>query len=353
MDMNPALKTVLPLTTWTLQKIFGPFFEPSAWRAVALSLVPPPDSLENLMMRETQDADIRRFLSPSERRRFRKQFKRDLGHEFSNGPVFVQMREHALSWRQKMEAAGYTADPSRIRKLRDVYAETNEYYTELAQSHDLLEVLPSLTPDQEQEAIGLLWEYAVYGECGVKPTIRRDSPLWKVLNIDPVQLESMPPVDAIFTLWSRFETLVGLSGDQPDESRMLRLLKWMVQTHLPAEEEPETTPHAKSRAIEAGLVYKAHAIRDKDTGEIEETDVLDPEASRFADRVEVKDELDRIVSCADLSPGEHLVLDGMRKGLQGEPLAEWVEAQGAGVRSASVPVLASRVLSKLKAAAKN
>lgn len=353
MDMNPALKTVLPLTTWTLQKIFGPFFEPSVWRAISLSLVPPPDFLENVIMRDTGDVDIKRFLSPSERRRVRKRFMRDLGHEVNNDPVFVQMREYLLSWRQKMEAAGYTADTNGIRKLRDVYAETNEYYSKLAQSHDLLEVLPSLTPDQEQETIGLLWEYAVYGECGVKPTIRRDSPLWKVFNIDPEQLQSMSPGDAVITFLSRIQALAVLSGEPPDESRMLRLMKWMVRTHLPDEGETRTTPHAMSRAIEAGLIREANVIRDKDTGEIEKIEVPDLEASRFVDQVEARDELERIVSCADLSPGERVVLDGMRQGLKGEPLAEWVEAQGAGVRRASVTVLASRVLSKLRAAAKN
>ena len=131
-----------------------------------------------------------------------------------------------------------------------------------------------------------------------------------------------------------------------------RLLKWLVKTHLPPGKEPEPTPEARAKAIEAGLIYRGVEVRDDETGEVVGVEVEDPTATRFIRQAEVKDELERIVSRTELSPGERLILMGMRKGREGEELAEWAEAQGKGVSRASVPVLESRVRAKLRAAAK-
>ena len=80
----------------------------------------------------------------------------------------------------------------------------------------------------------------------------------------------------------------------------------------------------------------------------------DPTSTRFIAQVEHTDELDRLISRVKLSPAERIVLAGRRKGLEGEALIYYVgkHPQGGGISRASIPVLASKALSKLRAAAK-
>ena len=351
--MNPTVKTVLPLITWTLRRAFGPVFEPSVWRAVALSFVPPTDSLINVIERESAGLDTRALLSPTERRRIRKNYQRYVTDQLANNPMCIAMREYMLRKRERFEAEGHTADSKRIRKLWDIEGEVKEYYAELAESHELAKVMPYLSSQGQQEAVGLLWEFATYGEGGIKPEIRRSSVVWKVFGLDPVKLQGMPPKDGLITFFSRFEALLGLDDGQPEESNLQRLLRWIIRTHLPPEEEPETTPHAIGMAIDAGLIYKGHEVRDKETGEVTEIEVEDPTATSFIDEVETSDQLRRIISRVQFSRGERVVLDGMLEGLEGSGLEDWIEEQGAGVSRSSVPVLANRVRSKLRKAARN
>ena len=348
--MNPVVKTVLPLQSWTLQKALGPVLKPSEWRAVALSFLPPPDSIVNVIMREITPLDSTALLSASARRRFRNRVKRYIEGQLCGSRMASSMRGYLLAYRQKLEAAGYTADFARVRKLRDIEAETNLYYTQLAQSHDLAETL-GVDQEKEHDITTLLWEFALYGEGGCKPKLRWNSVPYSVLGIDPEQLNSLPAEDAPPLFLSHLLALLGMGDDPPDERKLLRLLKWVVRTHIPANHEPQTTPRAITNALSMGLVHRAYEVKDKETGEIE-VEIEDSDATRFIRETEVKDELDRIVSRAKLSPGERLVLTGMRRGLNSKELAEWAKDHGVPITGSSVNVLASRVKAKLRAADK-
>lgn len=348
--MNPVVKTFLPLLTWTQQKALGPVFKPNEWRAVALSLLPPSNSIVNVIMRESTSLNSAALLSASARRRFRNREKRHIEDQLRGNRMASSMCGYLLAWRQKLEADGYIADFARIRKLRDIEAETNLYYTQLAQSRDWAETL-GVDQDREHDVTTLLWEFALYGEGGCKPKLRRNSVPYNVLSIDPEQLNSLPAEDVPPLCLSRLQALLGMDGEPPDKRKLLQLLKWVVATHIPADHEPQTTPEAIANAVSRGLVHRGYEVKDKETGEIE-VEIEDSDATRFIRETEVKDELDRIVSRVKFSPGERLVLTGIRRGLKGKGLAEWVKGRGMAIAGSSVGVLSSRVMAKLKAAAK-
>ena len=292
--MESIVKVVLPLHTWILQKVCGSVFPDAVWKAIALSLVPPSDSLVNTIKREGADLDSPALLSPSYRRRLRNQFKHYLSHQLRNDPMSLVVREHLLRWRQEREAEGYIADPARIRKLRDIEAETNDYYASGHAQDDLLNILElgdkeftleSVDQERLDDATALTWEFALYGEGGHKPTLRWNSGLWQALGIDPENLDAITPEQGLLYCLSQFQALLGLDGGPPKIANLRRLLKWTIRTHLPPKEEPSTTPKAMGKAIKAGLVHKGIVTIDKETGEVE-VDVEDPNAADFVSVVE-------------------------------------------------------------------
>jgi len=174
---HPLVRMLLPLWAWKLQKECGPVGERSFWKAVALSFIPPPHDLINDISKECATLDSPALLSPSYRRHFRNQCKRYFRRKLRNNPMALVVREHLIHLRQEWETAGYTADPARIRKLRDIEAETNDYYSRLAE-----EVAPPSTHNEEmvdgellspivlgpvkskraQNIVSLLWEFACW-----------------------------------------------------------------------------------------------------------------------------------------------------------------------------------------------
>lgn len=292
--MEAIVKLVLPLITWTPQKVFGPFFKPSEWQAVALSLVPPPENLVNTIKREGADLDSPALRRASVRRRIRNGYKRDARRQLRGNPLVLAACQYLLKWRQELEAEGYTADPARIRKLRDIEAETNDYYASGHAQDDLLKILElgdkeltleSVDQERLDDATSLTWEFATYGEGGTKPTLRLNSDLWQALGIDPENLDAMTPEQGLLYCLSQFEALIGLNGEPPKQANLRRLLKWIIRTHLPPKKEPSTTPKAMGKAIKAGLVHKSIVTTDKETGE-DEVDVEDPNAADFVSVVE-------------------------------------------------------------------
>jgi len=287
--MEAIVKLFLPLHLWCLQKICGPFFKPSEWQAVALSLVPPPENLVNTIVRECADLDSPALLAPSYRRRVRNQYKRYVRRQLRGNPLMLAARGWLLRWRREREAEGYTADPSRIRKLADIEAETNAYFEGLLQlqgelqGEELPEPLGSLVRARP-DAINLFWEFALYGEGGHKPTLRLNSGLWQALGIDPENLDAMTPEQGLLYCLSQFVAFLGLNGSPPKMAS--QLLRWVVRTHLPSEREPETTPKAMGKAIKAELVHKGIVTKDNDTGEVVGMGVEDPNAADFVSVVE-------------------------------------------------------------------
>lgn len=283
--MESIVKTILPLHTWKLQKAAGPVFTQDVWRAIALSLVPPSDSIVKTILKQCAGLDGRKLLSPSYRRWVRNRYKHYIKRLLHNNPYMVPIRKWLLSQRQKLEAQGGTADPSRIRKLREIEAETNNYFQQLIQTEQLPEELTGIVRENP-DALNLLWEFAVYGEGGNKPKLRPNSGIWNALGLDPGQIEGMSPVDGLIACLDRFMALFGLAGEPPDEPRIRRLMRWVVRTHLPPQKEPETTPEARAKAVEAGLIHRGIVTRDEETGEVIDTDVEDTTATQFVHEVE-------------------------------------------------------------------
>jgi len=318
---------------------------------MALSLVPPPDSLVNQIAREGADFDSPALLAPSARRRIRKRYQRCIKRQLCNNPYMLPLRKWLLSHRQNLEKQGATSDPSRIRKLCETEDETNAYFQQLLQEEQLPEELKRVVKGKP-DAINLLWEFATRGGGGNKPKLRRTSGIWKTLGLDPRQLGNMSLVVGLIASLNRVTAILGLSGQPLESSRLLALAKWVIRTHLPPETELTTTPEALNKATKAGLIHNLKKARDSETGKSTEQEIEDSGATRFVRETEDRDEVDRIISRAKLSAGERLVLQGISQELQGENLVDWLKKQGADIAPGSIPVLASRAISKLRAAAK-
>lgn len=289
--MEPIVRSVLPMITWTLEKVFGPVFKPNEWQAMALSLVPPPDNAVNAIMREFAEFNTPALLASSRRRRIRNLFKRCIRHQFRDNQfrsLALAVRQYLLKWRQELEAKGYNSDPARIRKMRDIEAEIDDRYYHLLQSGSLPEALKPIVRRDGPDVVNLLWEFAAYGEGGTKPKLRQNSVVWAILGIDPKQLQAMPPQEGFLWYISRsFQALLRLSDNPLNEASLGKLLRWVVRTHLPSEREPETTPGVLSKAVEAGLIHKGIVTRDKETGEVAGIDVEDPNATDFIRKAEI------------------------------------------------------------------
>ena len=299
--MEPIVKLVLPLESWVLQKVAGPVYTDAIWRAIALSRVPPPQSLVNTIVRECADLDSPALLAPSYRRRVRNRRKRYVRRQLRDNPLMLAVRGWLLTWWQELEAEGYTADPSRIRKLADKEAEANAYYEGLLQlqGEELPEPLGSLVRARP-DAINLFWEFALYGEGGSNPKIPRNSPLFKMLNIDLEKLDTMTSEQGLLYCLSQYVALQGLNGSPPKMANLRQLLRWVVRTHLPPEREPETTPEAISKAREAGLVHKGIVTRDNETGEVVGMDVEDRSVAQPEDMLHLDDK-ERLCQFAEMA----------------------------------------------------
>jgi len=316
--------------------------------------MPPPPFLQRTIVEELAFLSHPALNSACHRRRLRCWVMHRMERHYQQ--IWPVTRSIMADTMAKWQQEGYHLDTSRIRKFAEVEAEiekeTNEHYAHLEDSNDLLQAFPFISPFRKHDMVALLFEFALTGGSQNKPKIRRNSGIWAALGFSPDELDSLPPEGAVRVIVSRLFKLLGIS-EAPDELAFARMVRWLMKTHLPREQEPETTPEAMSKAIAAGLIHRGYEVRDKDTGEVDETVVEDPAATRFIREVEERDELDRLVCRVELSPGERLVLMGILEGMEGEALAEWVEGQGAGVSRASVPVLKSRLVSRLREAGKS
>jgi hypothetical protein len=329
---DPLVRTFLPLYTWMLQKIFGPVLERDAWKEVAQSVVPPPKYMVDLITREFADMDSPALLSAVARRRFRKQKQYDQRGQLRNNSMVSVVREYCLDLREKMEAKGFRGAPGRIRKWKDLEAETNDYYSRLAEHPELPESLGPISSDKAREIVALLWELAVYGryKSDTKPKITRSSMIFKALGIDSDKLMAMNEMndkDGLLMCLSLFEAPLGLRGQPPEENKLLQLLRWAIRTYLPSDQEGKTTPEALSKATIAGLIHKPIVIKDKETGKVVEMDIEDTSALQVGELSEADGREAIIEAFAhkgigynDLTPNEWQEIferrDLIRKGLE-------------------------------------
>ena len=345
------IRTFLPLIPWFIIKVGG--FPVSSHGAVSQCFVPPPSNVSRELARGFSPFSSDALRSPSYRREVRRLAMRRLA------PVCEEIRP----WSQALLAELLPErerqyDPSCIRKLVETEAEIKDWFDQAAL--ELVRTLPEDSPlifeSRRQDELTLLLELALTGQASGRPkVIRRDSAIWSILGIDPNEFQSLSPQEGASLAIRQFFGILGIGAEGPDETRLKKLKAWMLERHLPPEEPTETTGHALREATRAGLVHPVRTTCDKRTGEpIGEVEVDDGcDSARFIRQVEDSDELDRIVSRAKLSPGEQLVLMGMRNGFKGEELQKWVEARGQGIKSSSVPVLATRVRSKLRSIVKD
>ncbi len=324
---DPVVKTFLPLLPWHLQKVLGPVLKPAEWRALALSLVPPPFNVVNIIIRKFGDWDSPSLLSAAERRRIRNAIKRDLRHDFRDDSRALLVRHWLVKWRKGLEASGYTSDPAHTGKMADLVNERSEYYAGLAGRTELSELLGSVSPERAHDAAALLWELALYGEAEIKPKLRPNSALWTIIGIEPREFEGINPEEVLDACYARFKNLLGLDDGLPDEARLLQLQKWMVKAHRPSDQEPETTPEALSKATIAGLIHKPIVIKDKETGKVVEMDIEDTSALQVGELSEADGREAIIEAFAhkgigynDLTPNEWQEIferhDLIRKGLE-------------------------------------
>ena len=103
--------TVLPLIPWTLQKVCGPMFNRDQWREIARSLVPPSQSVSDVILEEPAGLISPALLSPSWRRKLRSRYIRLLRRQLHGNPLALAVRQYLLEWKAKLEKEnmGYTA----------------------------------------------------------------------------------------------------------------------------------------------------------------------------------------------------------------------------------------------------
>ena len=259
---------------------------------MALSLLPPPDSIVHIIMEECGDYDSLALLSSTERRRIRNWMKRQIWRQIQQDPYMPLAREHLLSLRRELENAGYTDDTSRIGKLRDRELEINERFQHL-QIDDLPDKL-KLMVKRNPDAVNLLWEFAIYGSSTLdKIKLRRNSPVWAVLDLDPEQLKGLPPTDGFLLLLSRLKIIFGWNGSPLAESRAVQLAQCLLGAYLPPDNELKRNPAILADAVEAGVIHRGIEIKDKETGETVEIDIKDPHSSDFIHETEASKADDR------------------------------------------------------------
>lgn len=351
-ELSDALliRTFLPVIPWFIIEVGG--FPESARPAISKCFVPPSQSLSRELVRDFSCFYSEGLRHATERRRLRRWAMRRLA------PHIEEIRPwFRLNLRDLVPEGEWQYDPSRIRKIVDTEHDINDHF--IRAEHELMESVPDgsllIEKSRRHDELALLREACLVGGTVRKPgAIRRDSPVWSILGIDPDESMTLPPREDVPLFLRCFLKILGVGTEAPDETQLQKLSTWWIERHLPSNEPTVTTETALKNAAEVGLVHVMETIFDKDTGEpIGETEVEDrSDRTRFVRQVEVKDELDRMVARARLSSGERLVLMGMRKGYDGEGLAKWVEALGQGIKRSSVPVLANRVRTKLRAALK-
>lgn len=274
MDMSNETKTIedrfidiiLPLIVWQRQKAFGSVHTSAEWHQIAISLVPPPDSLCSNIMRGYKAAGIydayatEAVYSPSRRRKLRRyaqhRFQRTLRKNYQLRLAFSAARDWLLQWRRTLEAAGYTADLTRIRKLRDVEAKIKEDFDVLAHNTTIIDqwLPPEKVLDPKfysaimrqmgregyaYDVIVLLQEFALYARALEMQGLTPKSPIFALLGFDKQKLEA--PETCLIEFLERFLAMLGISvGTVPqtedvqlDCEKIGEIFRWMICRELP------------------------------------------------------------------------------------------------------------------------
>jgi len=279
------VRTFLPVQTWFFEKIFSDVFTGGEWRAYALSLVPPPDSLANTIEKCWADFDSPALISPSARRRLRRWVQGRLRRSLRNDPMVGPARQFFCQFRRDLEEKGLQEELGHTFKWRDIEADINSRWEQAIKNNDFPEELRHIAKEYP-DAPNFLWELVLYGQSETRPKLHRKSALFNILGINREKLIASNPEEFFTLIFSLILSFGRLNGDTLDETRIIRLTEWLVRNTLPRDTEPETTPRALNMAKQAGLIHKAIVVRNGETAEIREIDIEDTSAPQLGDQKE-------------------------------------------------------------------
>lgn len=258
--------TMLPLLTWTQQKAFGSLLTPKEWQQIAISLVPPPDSLCSNIIRGSKATEIyeayatEALHSPSRRRRLRRYAQHRFQHMLRNDHqlrlALSAGRGWLLQWRRNLQAAGHQADPTHIRKFRDTEA---KIVTELdVLSHNTIIVDQWLPPEKVLDprfypaimreigrhgyayhVISLMQDFALHARALEMERLTPNSHILALLGLDRQKLQA--PETCLIEIWGKLLAMLGVSiGSAPqiesvqlDWGKIGQIFRWMIRRELP------------------------------------------------------------------------------------------------------------------------
>ena len=312
------VNTLLPLTPWVLQKVCGPMFNWNQWHDIALSFVPPSQSVSDVILKEAAGSISPALLSPTWRRKLRSRYRRFFCRRLRRNPLALAARQYLLEWKAKLEKEnmGYSPTPTPIRKLADIEAERRMEFEEMAQKPEEIgdlfppkkvldprvysQMMKELGTDgYNLQVIGLLMEFALRGESTVRPEITSRSNLWPIIGVDPKMLGGLAPEAGMILILDALFKKVGAGLGKPDDEGLRKMAEWAIRTHL-----PRIVLGAGYTVRDDREVHLAAPISESAT--IDDT-LQDKEASKFTEEVEAG--IDYKLSLKKLPPAQQKALE--------------------------------------------
>lgn len=257
---------ILPCIVWACQKTFGSVLTSAEWHQVAISFLPPPDYLSRNIIKGYKAAGIYEACAteavhfPSTRRRLRRylqhRFKRMLRKNHQLRLALATARDWLLQWRRALEAAGYTADLTRITKLRDTEAQIKLDFDLLSRNTTIIdqwlppeEVLdPRFYPaimrqigrqGYTYDVITLMQDFALNARA---LEMERLTPISRTLALfgwDRQKLQA--PETCLIEILGKLLAMLGIKvgtvpqteGAQFDWERIGKVFKWAIRRELP------------------------------------------------------------------------------------------------------------------------
>lgn len=257
---------ILPLIIWAYQKAFGSVFTSAEWHQIAISLVPPPDSLRSNIVNGYKAAGIYQAYateavhSPSRRWKLRRYAQHRFQRMFRNDPGFRSglppTVDYLLQWRRKLEVAGYEADLTRITKLRDTEAQIKGEFDLLSRNTTIIDqwLPPEEVLDPKfysaimrqvgregyaYDVIVLLEGIALYARALGMEKLTPKSPIFALLGFDRQKLEA--PETCLIEILEKLLAMLGIKvGTVPQAEdvqlnweRIGKVFRWAIRRELP------------------------------------------------------------------------------------------------------------------------
>lgn len=257
--------TTLPLIIWAEQKAFGSLFTSAEWHQIAISLVPPSNSLRGNIIkgwkaREDYSAYATQAVySPSRRRKLRRyaqhRFQRMLRKDHGLRSGLPVMRDYLLRWRRNLETDGQ-ADLSRITKLTDTEAKIKRDLDVLSRNPIIIDqwlpperVLdPRFYPTIMRQigrqgyaygVVSLLQDFALHTRALEMERLTPKSHIFSLLGFDREKLAA--PETCLIEFLEKLLAMLGIkAGTAPqtedvqlDWKRIGKVFQWAIRRELP------------------------------------------------------------------------------------------------------------------------